>query len=75
MAYRLHGDVLGRKSKVFNDLLSLDEVPRPDLEDMIDGCPVVDITDSPEDFSVFLSIIYDGFEYAIFSGIIQNHAG
>ena len=45
-AYRVHGDVLGRKSKVFKDMLSLGEVPRPDSEDVMEGCPVVHVTDS-----------------------------
>lgn len=63
VAYRLHGDVLGRKSKVFHDLLDLDAVPRPESEDTMDGCPIVHITDSPDDFNMFLSFLYDGFEY------------
>ena len=65
-AYRVHGDVLGRKSKVFKDMLSLAEVPRPDSEDVMEGCPVVHVTDSPEDFRALLSFIYDGFQYASF---------
>lgn len=64
-AYRVHGDVLARKSAVFSDLLRLDAVPRPDGEDMMDGCPIVHITDAPEDFSVFLGLVYDGFECAV----------
>lgn len=64
MAYRVHGDVLGRISKVFRDLLNTDGVPHPDSEDTMDGCPVVHITDSPEDFSIFLTLLYDGFRYA-----------
>lgn len=64
MAYRLHADVLARQSAVFNDMLNLDDIPRPALEDTMDGCPIVHITDSPEDFDTFLSLVYDGFKYA-----------
>lgn len=63
MAYRVHGDILGRKSKVFNDLLNPD-LPRPEVEEMMEGCPIVHITDTPKDFFTFLKLIYDGFEYA-----------
>ena len=61
-AFRIHSDVLGQKSKVFHDLLNLHDVPRPDAEDMMDGCPVVHVTDNPDDFQTFLGFIFDGFE-------------
>lgn len=73
VAYRIHGDVLGRKSNVFNDLLDLDKVPRPESEDTMDGCPVVHITDSPEDFNTFLGIVYDGFECVLRFRVTQSH--
>ena len=65
MAFRIHSDVLGRKSKVFRDLLSLDDVPRPNSEDTMDGCPVVHVTDTASEFELFLRLIYDGFEYVL----------
>lgn len=65
VAYQVHGDVVGRQSKVFRDLLELNEIPRPDSEQTVDGCPVVHITDSPDEFNTFLSFLYDGFEYVV----------
>ena len=61
LAFRVQGDVLGRKSRVFNDMLAL-EASRPVSEETMEGCPVVHLTDSSDDFKAFLSFIYDGFE-------------
>lgn len=61
VAYKVHSDLLGRRSKVFEDLIGHD-APRPEDEENMDGCPVVHITDSPEDFTLFLSLIYNGWE-------------
>ena len=65
-AFRIHGDIVARKSNVFSDLFSLAETPRPDSEDTMDGCPVVHVTDAPVDFWIFLGLIHDGFQYASF---------
>lgn len=63
-AFKIHSDVLGRKSKVFNDLLNHD-APRPANEDTMDGCPIMHVTDRPSDFEIFLKLIYDGFQYVL----------
>lgn len=63
VAYRIHSDVLGRKSKVFNDLLDHD-VSHSNSGETMDDCPVVHISDTPGEFDAFLRLIYDGFSCA-----------
>ena len=58
-AFRVHASALGRKSPVFNDVLG---IPQPEAQDLMDGCPVVHIADDPDDFTVFLAYVYDGWE-------------
>ena len=62
IAFKVHSDLLARKSKVFNDLINHD-LPRPQEEETMDGCPIVHLTDDPQDFNLFLSLVYDGWEY------------
>ncbi len=55
-------ELLSRKSAVFDDLLNRD-VPQPEAQETMDGCPVVHVTDEPEDFKILLKLIYDGWRY------------
>ena len=63
--FRVHKTFLSRHSLVFRDMFTL---PQPSTsastivssEDEIDGCPVVDLHDSPNDVSSLLYALYDG---------------
>ncbi|OJT05755.1 hypothetical protein TRAPUB_3393 [Trametes pubescens] len=55
-AYKIHKSVLARHSEVFNGLFS---VPQTSADDHLDGCPVVHLSDSSEDFSTLLKALYD----------------
>ncbi|KAI0365150.1 hypothetical protein BV20DRAFT_1004670 [Pilatotrama ljubarskyi] len=57
MAFRIHRGVLSRHSSVFRDLF---ELPQPDGGLVMDGCPVVHISDPPLDLSRLLQALYDG---------------
>lgn len=59
MSYRVHGSIMSRRSKVFGDLLC---IPRPDVQEDVEGCPVVHVSDDRMDLEAFLGLIYDGFE-------------
>ncbi|KAJ3530732.1 hypothetical protein NM688_g7669 [Phlebia brevispora] len=61
-AYRVHSDVLGQKSSVFHDLLDRN-IPPPADQETLDGCPVVHVEDKPEDFGVFLGLIYNPWRF------------
>jgi hypothetical protein len=54
--FRVHQSVLATHSETFADLFT---VPQPDSPDIIDGCPVVRLADSPDDFLHFLRALYD----------------
>ncbi|KAF7295910.1 BTB domain-containing protein [Mycena chlorophos] len=50
-----HG-ILGARSPVFRDMLA---IPQPEDAERIDGCPVVQLPDGPEETTSFLRAIYD----------------
>ena len=54
IAFRVYQGILSSVSPLFADLFSL---PQPDGLEMIDGCPVVHMSDSPTDLRHFLSIV------------------
>ncbi|TCD63689.1 hypothetical protein EIP91_005094 [Steccherinum ochraceum] len=62
-AFRVHQSVLERKSEVFKDMFGL---PQPQNADPSsegeeeEGCPVVHVSDAPEDITHLLSVLYDG---------------
>lgn len=57
--FRVHRGVLAKNSDVFRDLFL---VPQPicSTESEIDGCPVVQMHDSAEDWTHILNAMYDG---------------
>jgi len=57
VGFRVYKGILSSKSPVFKDLFSL---PQPPGQEMIDGCPVVRVQDSPKEMRRFLTIMCDG---------------
>ncbi|KAJ3553589.1 hypothetical protein NM688_g3529 [Phlebia brevispora] len=63
VAFRVHGDILGPKSKVLCDLL--DRHRRSSrMQEKLDDCPVVHVSDDSEDFRIFLGLVYDSFNFS-----------
>lgn len=56
-AFRVHRSVLSRNSDVFRDILT---VPQPADAEMLDGLPVVRLSDSKRDVVHLLRALYDG---------------
>ena len=56
IAFRVYKGLLARISPVFRDMLSMGQ---PDGAEMVDGCPVVHLSDDPCDFRAFLKLILD----------------
>ncbi|KDR79569.1 hypothetical protein GALMADRAFT_277900 [Galerina marginata CBS 339.88] len=56
--YRVHRGVIARHSKVFRDMTGL---PQPDTssESLLEGCPIVYLTDSPMDWKNVFKLLYD----------------
>ena len=55
--FRVHQTILGKHSEVFEDLFTL---PQPiQEEEMVEGCRVVMLHDSKEEFGDLLNAIYD----------------
>ncbi|KAF8149053.1 hypothetical protein B0H34DRAFT_734667 [Crassisporium funariophilum] len=59
-AFRVHQSVLARHSEVFNGMW---DVPQPPQVDMYDGCPTVWLTDSKNDFTDVMRVLYDAFYF------------
>jgi hypothetical protein len=56
--FRVHQTILAKHSEVFNDLFTLPQ-PTAEEEETVDGCRVVMLHDSKEDFVDLLNAIYD----------------
>ncbi|KAJ7649978.1 hypothetical protein FB45DRAFT_6491 [Roridomyces roridus] len=54
--FRVHWGVLSLHSSVFRDLQGL---PQPVNEPKIEGCPVIELSDSSEDVETILNALYD----------------
>ncbi|KAJ7225241.1 hypothetical protein B0H12DRAFT_1193319 [Mycena haematopus] len=54
--FRVYRGILAARSTVFQDMLSF---PRPPDSELIDGCPMVRLSDSGRDVTVFLRAIFD----------------
>lgn len=56
-AFKVHRGQLERHSEVFQDLFS---IPQPEVQDLFDGCPWVEVHDAPDDVLYLLMALYDG---------------
>jgi hypothetical protein len=56
--FRVHQTVLAKHSEVFEDLFSLSQ-PKAEDDDFVDGCRVVLLHDSKDDFVDLLNAIYN----------------
>ncbi|TFY65442.1 hypothetical protein EVJ58_g1969 [Rhodofomes roseus] len=59
-AFRVYQGLLGYNSEVFRDLFT---VPQPPSAETFDGCPMVHLTDHPEELRHLLRVIFDGKKY------------
>ncbi|KAI0669334.1 hypothetical protein C8Q78DRAFT_978161 [Trametes maxima] len=59
VAFRVHRGLLAQHSTIFHDLFS---VPQPctDASELIEGCPVVHLSDTSDDVERLLRALYDG---------------
>ena len=56
-SFKVHRGQLQRHSEFFEGMF---DIPQPTEQDMVDGCPSVDMSDSPDDMYYFLKALYDG---------------
>ena len=56
-AFKVHRGQLERHSDVFHGLFS---IPQPPKQELVDGCPWVELHDSPGDLLCLLNALYDG---------------
>ncbi|KDR83241.1 hypothetical protein GALMADRAFT_113452 [Galerina marginata CBS 339.88] len=54
--FRVHRSVVARHSTVFRDMFSL---PQPEGDDLLDGCPIVHVTDASKDWEKLFTILYN----------------
>lgn len=55
MQFRVYRGLLERHSTIFNDMF---QVPQPAEESMVDGCPVVVVSDRAKDWENLLSLLF-----------------
>lgn len=58
--FRVHRTMLARHSSVFRDIF---HGPQPHDESLIEGCPIIPLSDSAEDIRLALIALYDGGGY------------
>ncbi|KAH9833970.1 uncharacterized protein C8Q71DRAFT_154717 [Rhodofomes roseus] len=59
-AFRVYQGLLAHHSEIFRDLFT---VPQPTTTEMYEECPIVHLTDQPEDLRQLLRVIYHGNRY------------
>lgn len=57
--FRVHKSILAQSSSVFRDMFSFPQPPPSDEDMMIEGCPVVHLTDSAEEVRYVLQAIFE----------------
>jgi len=58
--YRVHRSVLASHSCIFKDMFSVPQPP-PESQETVEGCAVIRLSDSSEDISNLLFLLYDNF--------------
>ena len=56
-AFKVHRGQLERHSEIFRDLFC---IPQPPVQEIFDGCPWVELHDTPADILYLLMALYDG---------------
>ncbi len=58
--YRVHSSIFARHSEVFKDMFSIPQPSKQEDEtEMIDGCPIISLTDTEYYIEDLISIFYD----------------
>lgn len=56
--YRIHSSLLSIQSSVFEDMFAIPQ-PEQSAQPLLEGCPVVLVTDSAEDWDALLGLLYN----------------
>ena len=56
--FRIHRSIISRQSQIFEDMFSMPQVPSQE-DELIEGCPVVQLSDTAEDMGNIISLLYD----------------
>ncbi|KAJ7185850.1 hypothetical protein C8R46DRAFT_881156 [Mycena filopes] len=60
--FRVSRDILAGQSSVFRDMFG---VPQPPNEPTIEGCPIVLVSDTAQDWELLFEVLYDRFQSAV----------
>ncbi|KAK7690458.1 hypothetical protein QCA50_005556 [Cerrena zonata] len=61
--FKVHRDVLSQRSEIFKDMLLVPQPPVPNQDEILDGIPVVHVSDTQKDLFYVISAIYNGYKY------------
>ncbi len=64
-SFRAHTGVLSRHSEIFRNMFGVPQPALPAPSDVVDGRPVVHVSDSAYDFKQLLHMLYDGAKYVV----------
>ncbi|KAH8103356.1 hypothetical protein BXZ70DRAFT_1062729 [Cristinia sonorae] len=70
LGFRVYCGLLASISSVFMDLFSLSQ---PEGHELVEGCPVVRVTDSEADMKPFLTVIYNGSSIWKFNSTLPHY--
>ncbi|KAJ7185874.1 hypothetical protein C8R46DRAFT_982696 [Mycena filopes] len=60
--FRVSRDILAAQSSVFRDMFG---VPQPPNEPTIEGCPIVHVSDTAQDWELLFEVLYDPFQSTV----------
>lgn len=60
--FKVHRSMLSQRSEVLSNILSVPQPPTPDESDLLDGIPVVHVSDTWKEISHVLAVFYHGYK-------------
>lgn len=66
-AFKVHRGVLSLHSEVFRDMFS---IPPPEVDEALEGCPIVRVSDPASNIRQLLSILYKGRTYVTHPSVL-----
>lgn len=60
--FKVHRSLLSQRSEVLKDILSIPQPPVPDKSEIMDGVPIVRVSDTRKELSYVLCALYNGYK-------------
>lgn len=60
--FKVYRGLLSQRSEVLRDILSIPQPPTPNASELMDGIPILHVSDTWKDLSYVLSALYNGYK-------------